>query len=184
MSDVSEQNPDRFVQSRLHWRVACELVDDGIIYEQRSLLTRSATRVPFESMPDDPIRETRISRFWAAGVIASFAVLLFFLQPLGATAAGVLVAPIVGSLAALGISVLALRARSGHFVVFPCEGKRVVFKDDGGTPSLPEFLDRLQLKKSKYLSETYGPRPSDPDAERPSFGGVDETEDDPGGYRH
>ena len=181
---MSESDRERFVQSRLHWRVCCELVEDGLLYEQRSLLTRRTTRVPFESIPDDPIRETRISRFWAVAVTVTFVALLVSLQPLAHAAAPVPLTPILVSLLALAASALALRARSGHFVVFPCEGKRVVFVDDGGHPPLADFLDLLQTKKSKYLSETYGPRPSEPEGERRDFGGFDETEDDPGGYRH
>jgi hypothetical protein len=185
MSDsMSDPSPDRFVQSRLHWRVACELVEDGLIYERRSLLTQLATRVPFESMPDDPVRETRISRFWSAAVVASFAAFLFFAHPFVEAGADAPLAPVVVAALSLGVSVLGLRARSGHFIVFPCEGKRVVFKADGGVPSLDAFLDRLQIKKSKYLSETYGPRPTEPEGERMGFGPSDEAEDDPGGYRH
>jgi hypothetical protein len=182
---MSDLERDRFVQSRLQWHISCELVEDGLIYEQRSWLHRSATRVPFESIPDDPVRETSISRFWACAVTASFVALLFALQPLARAGGDVRVMPIVLSLLAFVASALALRARSGHFIVFPCEGKRVVFLDDGGTPSLPAFLDQLQVKKTKYLSETYGPRPSEPSGDdAPDFGLFDETEDDPGGYRH
>lgn len=181
---MSDRDRDRFVQSRLHWRVGCELMDDGLIYEQRSLLTQRATRVPFESIPDDPIRETRISRSWAAAVTVSFAGLLYTLHPLVDPRAVVPLAPIGAAALALVVSLLGLRARSGHFVVFPCEGKRIVFLDDGRGPSLPAFLEKLQLRKSKYLSETYGPRPTEPSPEPPEPGLFDEAEDDPGGYRH
>ncbi len=181
---MSDPERDRFVQQRLHWRAACELLEDGLAYEERSLLTRSATRVPFESIPDDPIRETRISRFWAFAVTASFVALLWALQPLADARATVPLAPIALAMVALVFSMLGLRARSGHFVVFPCEGKRIVFREDGRTQALATFLDRLQLQKSKYLSETYGPRPAEPPSDRAEFGVFDETEDDPSGYRH
>lgn len=181
---MNEPDRDPFVQEKLHWRVGCELVDDGLLYEHRSLLTRSATRVPFESIPDDPIRESRISRFWALAVSASFFGFLFALKPLAAGAASPSWPPLVASLAALAVSAAALRARSGHFIVFPCEGKRVVFREVAGDASLAAFLEQLQIKKTKYLSETYGPRPTEPDDERRDFGAADETEDDPGGYRH
>jgi len=181
---MSDPDRDRFVQQRLHWRVACELFDDGLVYEQRSLLRRISTRVPFESIPDDPVRETRISPFWAGAVTVSFAALLWSLQPLAVAGGSAPASPIVLSLVALGFSVLCLRARSGHFVVFPCEGKRIVFFDDRRAPGLAKFLDHLQLKKTSYLSETYGPRPTDGASERPDFAAFDETEDDPSGYRH
>ena len=181
---MKEPDRDRFVQQRLHWHVGCELVDDGLLYEQRSLLTRSATRVPFESIPDDPIRESRISRFWALAVTASFFGLLIALQPLAAGVVALSWPPLVASLAALAVSAAALRARSGHFIVFPCEGKRVVFREVAGDGSLTTFLEQLQIKKTKYLSETYGPRPTDTEDEPREFGAVDEAEDDPGGYRH
>lgn len=179
---MTEPDRDRFVQSRLHWRVTCEIVDDGLIYESRAPLSRRATRVPFESIPDDPVRESRISRFWSMAVTVSFAGLLYVLHPLATGSADPPWGPIVVALVALGASAIALRARSGHFVVYPCEGKRVVFRDDGGDASLAAFLEQLQIKKTKYLSETYGPRPTE--GESRDFGSFDEAEDDPGGYRH
>lgn len=181
---MSDPERDRIVQQRLHWRAACELLDDGLIYEQRSLMTRSSTRVPFESIPDDPVRETRISRTWSVAVTASFAVLLFVMQPLAQPDAVVPTTPILLAAAALIFSLFGLRARSGHFVVFPCEGKRIVFREDARTTMLATFLDRLQVRKSKYLSETYGPRPAEPSADPTEFGAFDENEDDPSGYRH
>ncbi len=181
---MSDLERDRIVQKRLHWRAACELLDDGLIYEQRSLLTRSSTRVPFESIPDDPIRETRISRSWTVAVTAGFAALLLALQPLAQPDAAVPAAPMVLAAAALIFSLFGLRARSGHFIVFPCEGKRIVFREDARTTTLATFLDRLQVQKSKYLSETYGPRPAEPSGDPTEFGVFDETEDDPSGYRH
>lgn len=181
---MTEPNRTRFVQTRLQWRAECELLEDGVLYECSSLLSRSATRVPFESMPDDPVREARISRFWAVAVSLSFVALLFSVRPLIETGAPLPVLAIVVSLLALVVSALGLRAESGRFVVFPSEGKRVEFRDDGGEPSLPEFLEQLQVEKSTYLSATYGPRPSEPEGSSVEFTPFDEPEDDPGPYRH
>lgn len=172
---------EALVQSRLDWSARCEMLEDGVSYERARPFSRMATRVPFEAIPDDPIRELRISRTWACATSLCFGLLLWSLQPLASLGGSVEAWIVV--LAATGLlgSAFMLRYQSGHFLVYPCEGKLIEFADRGGDEELRAFLEQLQLRKARYLSETYGPRPSDDSS---GFDPLADSTDDPGGYRH
>lgn len=173
--------PDCFVQTRLGWRVRCEIGSDHVVYEQARAISRMATRVPFESIPDDPVREMRISRGWGAATTVFFGLMLWCLQPLAAV--GGAVDPLVFVLSTIGFAASAfmLRHQSGHFIVYPCEGKLIEFFERDEDADLRGFLELLQHRKTRYLSETYGPRAADSDS---SFDPLEDLTDDPGGYRH
>jgi hypothetical protein len=172
---------DCFAQTRLGWRVRCEVCDDHVVYEQARVLSRMATRVPFESIPDDPVREMRISRVWGGATTAFFALVLWCLQPLAAVGGAVDMLSL--GLCALGLagSAFMLRHQSGHFIVYPCEGKLIEFFERAEDAGLRGFLEHLQKRKTRYLSETYGPRSAEAD---PAFDSLEDLTDDPGGYRH
>lgn len=172
---------DCLVQRRLGWHVVCEIRDDHVVYEQARFLSRRATRVPFESIPDDPVREMRIDTAWAWTTAAFFAGASWCLQPLAA--AGGVADPIAlfALVAGLAGAAFMLRHQSGHFIVYPCEGKQLEFFDRNEDAGLRGFLERLQERKTRYLGETYGPRTSESGQ---GFDSLADASDDPGGYRH
>jgi len=172
---------DALVQRRWGWHVVCEIRDDHVVYEQARFLSRSATRVPFESIPDDPVREMRIDTAWPWAVAVLFAGLLWCLQPLAAPDGVVDPMGLLALASGLAGSVFMLRHQSGYFIVYPCEGKQLEFFDRDEDPALREFLERLQERKTRYLGETYGPRSGESGQ---AFDTLSDASDDPGGYRH
>ena len=173
---------DGFVQTRLDWSVRCQLKSDGVVYEQARPFSKMATRVPYEAIPDDPVREMRISKPWAWASAAFFAAMLWTLQPLAVPGGQVDPMALLLSLIALVASAFMLRFQSGFFVVYPCEGKMLEFFDRDEDAELRAFIDHMQGTKARYLAETYGPRPSESSTGFAAFD--DQPDDDPGGYRH
>jgi len=175
------RDADCLAQRRLGWHVVCEIRDDHVVYEQTRFLSRTATRVPFESIPDDPVREMRIAIVWAWVAAAFFAGLSWCLQPLAAVDGAVDPLGLFALAAGFAGAALMLRHQSGHFIVYPCEGKQLEFFDRNEDAALRSFLERLQERKTRYLGETYGPRSSESGQ---GFDSLSDASDDPGGYRH